>query len=128
MTTGILRTVLAVSILVLLLGGCAGQQQAAVQPTTDGSVVIKAGNFKFEPNTVVARRGDTVTFVVENTSGGSHNFSIKDPAGKVILSMDLPGASTQRAKVTFTEPGVYEIYCNKPFHPTMGMTGRIEVK
>lgn len=128
-----LRAIIALSLAVwlplLMLGGCAGrQQQAAVQPAADGSVVIKASSFTFEPNTIVARRGDTLLFVVENTSGSSHNFSVKDPAGKAILSMDLPGKSTQRAKITFTEPGMYEIYCDKPFHSTMGMTGRIEVK
>lgn len=56
-----------------------------------------------------------------------HNFSIKDPRGVTMESVDVPGKKTIRVKISLLEPGTYEFFCDMPFHPTLGMRGHFEV-
>jgi plastocyanin len=93
----------------------------------DKAVMITASSFKFEPNVIQAQRGDVLALKIENVSDGAHNLTIKDPRGDIVKSVDLPARETVHLVVDFPEAGVYEIYCDKPFHDTMGMKGRIEV-
>ncbi|MEW5746281.1 MAG: plastocyanin/azurin family copper-binding protein [Nitrospirota bacterium] len=130
---GTRRTAAVLCMIALFFTGCSGARSAGPPVTVtpaagESSLLIKASSFRFEPNTIIVQRGDTVLFLIENTSGSTHNFSLKDPSGTLLLNIDLPGRTTQRAKVTFTEAGDYEFYCDKPFHPAMGMKGRIEAR
>ncbi|HEX8949908.1 MAG TPA: cupredoxin domain-containing protein [Dissulfurispiraceae bacterium] len=120
-------TVLCISIGVFMFSGCARlQPPVTVQPQAGAStIVVKASDYKFEPNNIKVRQGEPVVFVVENLSDKKHNFSVKDPSGKSVVSVDLPPKSTERTKVTFVSPGAYELYCDEPFHSTLGMKGKI---
>ncbi len=122
---------------ILLLAACASKQPQVTAAPAEGAakgaamgtveIPVKASNFKFEPNNIKAFVGSTVVFQVENLAAGTHNFSIKDPQGKVIANVDLPAHQTVPVKVELKETGLYEIYCDKPFHPGLGMTGTLEV-
>ena len=70
-------------------------------------------------------RGDTLVFEIANTSSTTHNFTIKDPGGRIIESVDLPGKKSVSVEIPLPEAGTYEFYCDKPFHPAMGMKGRV---
>ena len=56
-----------------------------------------------------------------------HNFTLTDPEGAVIEDVDIPRDKTIEIKVTFSRAGIYNFYCNKPFHSALGMKGQIEV-
>ncbi len=88
---------------------------------------MTASNFKFDPSVVQAKVGDNILLEIRNTSSGTHNFALKDPKGKVIKSIDLPPNQKTTVKISLKEAGVYKFYCDKPFHPSMGMKGRLEV-
>jgi len=115
--------------LLLAVAACASQQPLVTIGPSKGETVIeaKASNFKFEPNNIKAYKGDELVFRIENISGTGHNFTIKDPEGHTLQSLPLPPKETTTVKVTLSEGGTYEFYCDKPFHSAFGMKGRVEV-
>lgn len=120
-----------VAALLLLLSGCAGRGQVVKVAAPSGekaNVKMKASNFAFDPDVIVAQKGDTLVLTVTNVSGEEHNLTVKDPSGSIIKSEDLPAHQTITMEVPLQAAGVYPFYCDKPFHATLGMKGRIEVK
>jgi plastocyanin len=115
------------AVLILAAAGCAGRATPVKMTAAPGkkTVAMTAGNFKFEPSAIEALRGDTLVFEIANTSSTTHNFTIKDPGGHIIESVDLPGKKSVSVEIPLPEPGTYEFYCDKPFHPAMGMKGRV---
>jgi plastocyanin len=121
--------VTVVSILSFLFAACAGlQRQVTVDHATHPrTVTMKASNFKFEPNNILTYRGDTINFKVENVSDSEHNFTIADPAGDVLQSVDIPAEKTVDISVTFSEAGIYHFHCDEFMHSFFGMRGLVEV-
>ncbi len=115
--------------LLSLITACAGlQTQVTVgQEKGEKELAIKAGSFKFQPNNIKAYAEDILMLKVENISGTKHNFTIKDPQGRIIQNIDLPAKKTVEVRVTLSETGTYTFYCDKPFHSLFGMKGHIEV-
>lgn len=91
---------------------------------------MKASDFKFGPNNIKAFKGDAIVLRVENTSGTGHNFTVKYPQGAHCKARHclLPSKETVEIRVALAETGIYEFYCDKPFHSGFGMKGRIEVR
>lgn len=116
-------------VMVLLLQACAGlQPEVTVSPGGGEKVLeIRASSFKFEPNNIKAFTGDVILLNIENISGSSHNFTIKGPEGSVLQSVELPAGKITSVSITFSEKGIYDFYCDKSFHSSFGMKGRIEV-
>ena len=117
------------AVMVLWLGGCASLQPQVALSEKQGEKVVelKAESFKFEPNNIKAFDGDAVLFRIENSSDSAHNFTIKNPQQQILNSVALPAGKTVEIKVSFAEPGVYEFYCDKPLHSSLGMKGQVEV-
>jgi plastocyanin len=117
--------------LLLFLSGCAGREQVVnvtAPPGQKAHVQMKASNFAFDPDVIVAQKGDILVLAVTNVSGEEHNLTVKDPSGSVVKSEDLPAHQTITVEVPLQAAGVYPFYCDKPFHTALGMKGRIEVK
>ena len=117
------------AVTILLLAVCMSlQPQVALGEEKSEKVVeMKADSYKFEPNNVKISEGETVLFRIENISNSTHNFTIKDPQKEILKSETLPAKKTTDIKVSFAAPGVYDFYCSKPFHPSLGMKGQVEV-
>jgi plastocyanin len=115
-------------ILALAAAGCAGRQAPTKMTAAPGkkTVTMTASSFKFEPSFIQALMGDTLVFKISNDSSMTHNFTIRDPRGQALESVDLPGKKTVTVEIHLRDEGVYEFYCDKTFHPTMGMKGRVE--
>jgi uncharacterized cupredoxin-like copper-binding protein len=62
-----------------------------------------------------------------NVSRSEHNFTLKDLRGKVLKSVNVSPSGSVIINVELPDPGVYKFYCNKMFHATLGMKGRIVV-
>lgn len=125
------RSILIAGITVILLTAVAcatQQQQVTIGRQGEKAIAIKADNFKFEPNNLKAAKGDEIIFRIENVSGAEHDFTVKDPLGNKIKSVDLPSKKTTTVKVEFPKTGTYEFYCDKPLHSSLGMKGRILVE
>ena len=115
--------------LLLLIGGCSGPQKVVTLTPGGGQVVaMQASSFDFDPDVIRARQGDRLVLAIENIAGRSHNFTLKDPAGVVLVSEDLSGHQTLRVVVPLTQSGEYFYYCDKPLHATFGMKGHVVVE
>jgi uncharacterized cupredoxin-like copper-binding protein len=88
---------------------------------------MNASNFEFEPNNLRIPKPGPVTLAVENISNTEHNFTIKNPKGQVLKSVDLPPKKKTSITFDLPEPGKYAFYCDKPFHASFGMKGQIQV-
>jgi uncharacterized cupredoxin-like copper-binding protein len=115
--------------MLLALAACAGlQQQVAVGPGTGEKIIdVKADNFTFTPNNIKAFRGDMLVLKIANVSNTEHNFTIKNPQGKILLDGDIPPGKTVDFRIALPETGEYDFYCDEPFHALFGMKGQIEV-
>ncbi|HSR10179.1 MAG TPA: cupredoxin domain-containing protein [Thermodesulfobacteriota bacterium] len=114
-------------MLFLFFFACAGQQKPVTVETGEKPVVIKASEFKFEPNDLRARKGEVLTIKVENVSNTIHNLTVKNPQGTVVADVNIAPNGATTTKIKLAEPGTYPFYCNRTFHSTLGMKGKIEV-
>ncbi len=117
------------ALCIFLISACGGlQKQVTVSPEAGRKVIeIEASSFNFTPNNIKATQGDEIVFRVKNVSGSIHNFTIKDPKGQIIKSVDLPGNEITEIDAVLSEAGEYEFYCDKTLHSSLGMKGQIEV-
>lgn len=84
---------------------------------------VSAKNFSYTPTSLVVKKGQKVTLILQNTEG-NHDFVIKE------MNIKTPViASGKDAKVTFTpdKVGTFEYYCSVGNHRAMGMSGTITV-
>lgn len=93
-----------------------------VVPSTDPlSLTMTAGNFFFDPATIVATPGQTITITFTNIEG-EHTFIIDE------LSMNT--TITNGSIITFTAPtipGSYSYFCDVGAHRKLGMEGVLNV-
>ncbi len=122
------RAAMLVAVLFVIFS-CASRQHQVEAAAGQGekTLAMNASSYKFEPNNIKANQGDTIVLNITNVSDKQHNFTIKDPGGKIIQSVELLPKKTVPVKISFPEKGSYDFYCNKPFHPTLGMKGSIQV-
>jgi plastocyanin len=115
--------------LLFVLSACAGLQQQVPVGSVEGAktITMEADSFKFIPNNIKATQGDEITIKITNISGTGHDFTIKDPQGQIIKSVDLPSMQSVEIRINLSEAGQYDFYCDKPFHSSFGMKGQIEV-
>lgn len=116
--------------ILLLLSACAGREEVFRASAPAGQKVrveMKAGSFDFDPDVIRAKRGDTLVLHVTNVSGIGHNITVNDPSGKILKSQDIPSHESITIEIALPNSGVYPFYCDKTFHTTFGMKGRIEV-
>lgn len=86
--------------------------------TVDGS------NFKFSPNTINVKKGDTVKITLKNI-GGFHDFRID--AFKVATKQIKEG-TTETVTFVADKAGSFEYYCSVGKHKSMGMVGTLTVQ
>ncbi len=111
----------------LAFAGCATSGPATRVAVGSGPIAMRAGDFMFEPRDLQVKGTGTLTLRITNESGTPHDFTLKDPAGRVITKVELPANQTTTATVDLPAPGIYKFDCTKPLHAALGMTGRIVV-
>ncbi len=114
-------------LLALVLAGCASARAVKADVAPGNAIMMKAGNFSFDPNAITVFGPGPVTLTITNTSGTGHNITVKDPSGKVIASAEIPPNATITTQVTFPSPGDYPFFCNHPLHTELGMKGHFTV-
>lgn len=123
------RRAFMIPVLVLLFAfACAGQQKTVSVAPGERTIDIKASDFKFDPDDLKAHKGDVLTLNIENISSGTlHNITVKSPQGNTMAEADIQPKSSAKVTVRLTEAGTYSFYCDRPFHSSLGMKGKIEV-
>lgn len=109
--------ILAVVVL-LIIGGVAYRVfllSESSKPVTTGVVreitlVAKKDEWRFEPETIEANRGDKVVLTLVNEDSYDHGLSI-DAFG---ISQRLPANSTIKVEFVATQEGDFPFYCSVP--------------
>lgn len=105
-------------VLVTLIIGCAQQTQTPDTTKLGSENNVRIRDFKFVPETLSIRVGDTITWANEDSA----KHTVTSENGDEIDSEELgKGGSFTH---TFNEPGEYTYYCS--LHPSM--KARIIVK
>ena len=113
----------------IFLIGCANHQNpvAVTAPERQKGVPIEAKNFEFSPNIIKVNGPGTLSLDIKNVASIEHNFTLKNPEGEIIKSVNLPGGKTVAVEILLPRSGTYPFYCDKPLHASFGMKGEIEV-
>lgn len=93
----------------------------------DGEVkvfTIEGSNFKFLPNSMTVKKGDTVRVVFKNT-GGFHDFVIDEFN---VATKQINGGSEETVEFVADKAGSFEYYCSVGSHRQMGMVGTLTVQ
>jgi len=85
---------------------------------TAGAVSVKIANFAFDPATVKAKVGDTITWTNSDSTG--HTATIKGNEAACTTAILASGKS---GGISFSAAGTYDFFCK--IHPQM--TGKTEV-
>jgi plastocyanin len=104
---------------------CARPRDVVTKLYPGQEVRMRASDFRFEPSTIQVSRMGKLIIHVHNASSNEHNITIKDPQGATVARADLPPEETVTIGVELKVPGTYRFFCDKPFHPTLGMRGEI---
>jgi plastocyanin len=134
------------ALALLAAAACGGGSDDQVPPTpvapTDGALTIEAFEWGFEPEAIVVRLGEEVTFVFRNEGDILHNLKIDDFVGDVTAQESsgplegdegdfFVGAEVDdEGTITFVAsgPGEYAYYCDISGHRGYGMEGTLTVE
>jgi uncharacterized cupredoxin-like copper-binding protein len=113
----------------IILIGCATQKNPVAVTASEGQkgVFIEASSFEFRPNIIKVNGPGTLSLDLKNVASIEHNFTLKNPEGEIIKSVNLPEGKTVTIEIALPRSGTYPFYCDKPLHASFGMKGEIEV-
>ncbi len=120
---------LAGVVLVSLLWGPALLQAE----TVTRSIPVKLGDYRFSPDSIMVKTGETVRLELTNTDMlAPHNFTLQAEEAGLTLDVNVSAGKTKVIDVTPRLPGSYKFFCNKklPFmksHRDRGMEGTLVV-
>ncbi len=100
----------------------------AVQPAVREIRVDLTAALTFDPKDIQVSPGEVVTFVINDTSGFPHTFTIAETTAKqrVLVDVDFAPNASQTVQVTFpTDVGQLYLVCR--IHEVAGMTGDVHV-
>lgn len=109
-----------------MMGYGYSQTGPIVQPTpmgvtpvaVDREIQISAANFRFIPDRIAVKPGETVRFVITNQDNALHNFVVQDAD---LPYLPLPAGATQSVVWTApTKASTYTAVCT--FHAGMSMS------
>ena len=124
------KFLLLIMVLITALAGCGGgsKVQTAAPMSNGGNIVtLEASSFKFSPNEIRVPNPGLLAIEIKNASGSEHNLTVKDARGKVLKEVNIRPHGKVITNLDLSEPGTYNFFCNKMFHSTLGMKGRIVV-
>lgn len=85
---------------------------------------VDGSNFKFSPNVLSVKEGDTVKITFKNTQG-FHSFVLDEFKAK---SKTIPADQTDELTFVASKKGIFEFYCGVGNHRAMGMVGKLTVQ
>ncbi len=128
--TTIPKSVLPILVLIVLLTGCAsnGRVETAVPMSAGGNLItIDASNYRFRPSEIRVDKPGLVAVQIHNVSGSVQNFTLEDPRGKVLRSVEIHPAGSMIMNVELPQPGVYGFHTRRTFRAPLGVKGKIIV-
>lgn len=93
--------------------------------TQSETVTISGSEFSYEPATISAKVGQSVTVVYTNVGKYPHDFVI-DELG--VKSQTIKAGETETFTFTPSKAGTFAFYCSLPNHREKGMVGTLSVQ
>lgn len=87
-------------------------------------ITVEGSPFKFIPNEIKAKKGDTVKVTFKNT-GGFHNFMLSD---FTVATKELQAGQEETVEFVADKTGTFEFYCSVGDHKAKGMVGTLVVE
>lgn len=114
----------------LVTAGVFAATAAATGGTPAPSGTIELTDFRFEPNRLDLRVGQSLTVTLRNGGTEAHdiNFpSLHMPSLDGVEAILQPG-ETRQITLRFDQPGEHSFICTLPGHAAAGMTGAVFVR
>ena len=86
---------------------------------------VTGSSFKFSPNTITVKKGDTVRVNFKSSGGTLHNFVIDEFD---VATSQLGDEETEEVEFVADKSGTFEYYCSMGNHRAMGMVGKLVVE
>ena len=115
----------AIALVAVLATACGGGAGSVPGGGTALDVSVNANEFKFDPATINATPGQTVSLTVKNTGSIQHTWVVTRANVKVTVD---PGKTVTQTFTAPTAAGTYEIVCDVAGHKEAGMVGQLIVK
>ncbi len=94
------------------------------EKSTVREFAVAGSNYKFEPNTITVKKGDTVKITFTNAEG-FHDF-VLDEFNVKTKKIGLGGKDS--VQFVADKTGSFQYYCSVGKHRAMGMWGTLKVK
>jgi plastocyanin len=97
-------------------------------------IEVKLDSYTIKPDKITVKVGESVILKVKNEASFiPHNLVIKAPQAGVDIKIDVSAGKTSEASFTATQPGSYEMLCDKTppivkSHKEKGMHGTLVVE
>ena len=97
-------------------------------------IEVKLDSYTIKPDKIIVKTGESVILKVKNEASFiPHNLIIKAPQAGVEIKIDVSAGKTGEARFTATQPGSYEMICDKTppigkSHKQKGMHGTLVVE
>jgi uncharacterized cupredoxin-like copper-binding protein len=101
---------------------------AAVEEAPAATVVVRAGEFAFEPRTLELRAGVPTRIELRNAGAVEHSLVVRTPDGAADwIHLHAPAHGSDAATFRATDSGSYPLLCTIPGHTEAGMVGTLVV-
>ena len=133
--------------LALVVAACGGEGRAPATPPTpvvpvDGTLMVRAFEWGFEPQAIALRQGEEIRIVLENEGSTLHNLKVDDidvEIGESRSTGPLSGdegelfvgaEAGQHGTLTLVprEAGTFTFYCSIRGHRELGMEGTLIIE
>ena len=117
----------------LSFAGSALNTSELLAATPTRSIAVKMGDYRFTPDEIAVRAGETVQLQLTNTDSLTpHNFTLKAENAGLDVDTDVNAGKTETVDITPLVRGTYKFYCNKKLlffksHRDRGMEGTLIV-
>lgn len=86
-------------------------------------ITVEGGKFYYKPNTITAKKGETVRITFKNVDG-LHDFVIDEYS---VATKQIQGGAEETVEFVADKVGTFEYYCSVGNHREMGMVGTLTV-
>ena len=101
------KSAFVILVVIAAIAGCAGRTVKTAAPMSSGGsmIAIEARSYKFSPNEIRVEKPGLLAIEIKNAAGSVHNFTLKDPRGKVLKSRDISPGGTSSSTWNCLDPG-----------------------
>lgn len=98
--------------------------EAVMTDKTVKEFTVEGSSFKFTPNKITVKKGDTVKVNFKSIGAMPHDFAIDEFN---VATKQISGGATESVTFVADKAGTFEFYCSVGNHRAQGMVGTLVV-